>query len=249
METNYTDNNYAPAVEPIIIKLGGSIISRPNQFIDYAFLREFRDFITSEVAQGQKFVIAVGGGHLFREVLKYAKEYGNITSEEAQHWIGIAVNNLNAELVKAFFPPEIVSPKLLRYEDINSLSTELFSNPITFAAAFIPGRSADWAALQMAKVLNAQNVFDLKNNDGVYEQDIKTNPNAKLISKITWSKYLSLIGDIEHHEPGASYPVDAVAAKEAAEAEITYTVLNGRNIENLGLALQGQDFVGTVIAG
>ena len=86
--------------ETIIISLGGSLIV-PEE-IDAEFLKEFRNLILSYVAKGKRFVIDTGGGKTCRKYQSVAREIVDASKEDLD-WIGLTVNNVNAQLVRVIF--------------------------------------------------------------------------------------------------------------------------------------------------
>ncbi len=232
----------------IILKLGGSTLSHSNKLIDFDYLREFRDLLANLTLTGRKFVVTIGGGQAMRNYMNYAIEEGDIVEEEDLHWIGTAVNTLNATIVRAFFTDELAEHRVWKYDDKDRIDKLQFTKPIVFAGGFEAGKSSDWVALQIAKGLKAYKIFDLKNVDGVYNEDPKKNPKAKRYDKLTWAKYLELIGNKDTHKPGDNLPVDPIAAKEADVYGAEYYILDARNFDNMENAILGDDFVGTLIS-
>jgi predicted uridylate kinase len=232
---------------PLIIKLGGSVISHSNKTIDFNYLREFRDMLKEQILLNRRFVVVSGGGQNSREVIKHAREEGNITSESALHSIGTAVNTMNAEVIRAFLGDDIAEDHVWKYQDKDNLQDLKYIKPIAVAGGFEPGKSGDWVALRVAQALSSYRIYNLKMVDGVYTEDPKENPEAEYISEITWKDYLELIGNPANHEPGGSYPVDPIAAKEAQELGATYYILKANDFDNIEKALNGEDFHGTKI--
>lgn len=236
-----------PAV-PIIIKLGGSIISHSNKIIDFDYLREFRDLLRDQVILGRRFVIVMGGGQTARNFMDHAASQGNVTDTTDLHWIGTATNTLNAYMVRAFLGNEIAESTVWKFDDVNRLSQMPFSRPVAVVGGFQPGASGDWVALRVAAALGSKQVIDLKNVAGIFNADPKIDPNAKAYASLTWEAYLDLVGNPEAHIPGGSMPVDPVAAREAAQIGMTYYILKGTDLHNLELAINSQEFIGTIVS-
>lgn len=240
-------DTHAIKSKPIIIKLGGSNISRNRQIVDFSYLREFRDMIKDNVALGKRFVIIVGGGEKCREYINYAKEEGNIENLEDLHWIGTAYNTINAYIVRGFFGDSFTEKKVWKFDDVRNLAEQKFTQPVVIAGGFEAGKSSDWCALQIAKVYQADKVIDLKNVAGVYDKDPKKNANAKLIEEMTWSEYQGIINNKKTHDPGGNLPVDPVAANEANEQNIRYDIIKGDNFANIESSINNEKFTGTII--
>ncbi|HEV7423587.1 MAG TPA: UMP kinase [Candidatus Paceibacterota bacterium] len=225
--------------ETIIISLGGSLIV-PEE-IDFKFLAEFRDLILSHVARGRKFAIITGGGRTCRKYQNATKELFNNATKEDLDWVGIAANNLNAELVRVIFGGYAHNKVIV------DLSRKLsFDKPIVIGGAYEPGHSSDFDATVSAKTLGAKKIINLSNTDFVYDSDPKLNPDAKKIEKISWAEYRKIIPK-EWTVSGLNTPFDPIASKMAEEEGMEVVIMNGKNIPNLERCLNGEDFIGTHI--
>ena len=76
--------------------------------------------------------------------------------------------------------------------------------------------------------------------------DPKKDPNAKPIEKITWVQLRAMLP----HEwsPSISAPFDPIAAKEAEALKMSVSIVNGADLQNALLAVDGKEFKGTIIA-
>ena len=224
--------------EVIIISLGGSLIVPEN--IDIDFLKDFKDLILGEVAKGKKFVIITGGGKTCRKYQEAAKQL-SIPSNDDLDWIGIASLRLNAQLMRVIFR-EYCHPKIIK-----DLSQDFeLDLPVVIGAAYEPGHSSDYDAVLAARTVGAKKVINLSNTDYVYDSDPKVNPNAKRIEKISWAEYRKLIPT--DWNPGLNSPFDPIASEMAEEEGMTVAIMNGKPINNLKNYLNGEKFMGTVIA-
>src|SRR3989344_2183049 len=171
--------------ETIIISLGGSLIV-PDQ-IDVDFLRDFKALILGHVKEGKKFVIITGGGKINNRYNAAAKALGE-PSDEDLDWIGIAALKLNAELLRVIFA-EYANKKVVD----NFSKAFTFEKSIVIGAAYEPGKSSDWDAVECTKTIGAKKIINLSNTDYVYDSDPKINPEAKKIEKISWPAYREII--------------------------------------------------------
>lgn len=222
---------------PIIISLGGSLIV-PEE-IDISFLREFKALIESHVSEGKRFVIITGGGKINRRYNDAAKALSDPTDENLD-WIGIAALRLNAELLRVIFADQAEE------KVVNDLTEPFkFDKPLVIGAAYEPGKSSDWDAVQCARTIGAEKIMNLSNTDYVYDSDPKLNPDAKKIERISWGEYRKLI-PLEWTSR-LNTPFDPVASRAAEEMGLEVDILNGKNIANLDKCLRGEEFVGTKI--
>jgi uridylate kinase len=118
--------------------------------------------------------------------------------------------------------------------------------PIAVAAGWKPGWSTDYCAVTLCQDYDVKSVINLSNVDKVYDKDPRQFPDAKPIDKMTWQEYRAICGDT--WSPRMNIPFDPIASKLAQENNVTVKMLNGKNLENLAKALDGEDFVGSTIA-
>lgn len=233
-----------------VIKIGGSILS-PNaqNLFNYAYAASLRKFLIDWLgARGM--VICVGGGYLARKSQQDAVAHGESDKIDL-HKIGVAATNLNAELLHAVLS-DIAVPEVLRYDEYTEFvdggaGLEIPPGKVLIASAAIPGRSNDWNAMELATKLGVNTVIDIKNVDGVYSANPKDNPEAKFLPKLTWQEYLDIIGNPDSHEPGASYPIDPLTARAAADQSFVFKVI-GSELKNIQAALENEEFTGTIIS-
>lgn len=229
--------------ETIIISLGGSLIV-PEE-IDINFLKNFRDLILSHVAQGKRFVIDTGGGRICRKYQNAAKEIVDAAKEDLD-WIGLTVNNVNAQLVRVIFGKDACKKV---YYDVReeALKESILDYPIVIGGALEPGHSSDFDAVLAAINVGAKKIINLSNTDYVYDSDPKINPDAKKIEQISWADYREIIPK-EWTHAGLNSPFDPIASKAAQEAGISVAIMNGKPIDNLANYLNGEKFLGTIIS-
>lgn len=231
--------------EWIVIKLGGSLLSpyetasRSLQIGQLPFDVEYARELLAELKNSPKrAVVVVGGGFLNRWYLQQFKEMKLAKMETVTdfHVLGMAASDINGTLFRMLAGEtlgyENVYPTLLKYEDytrLDRLAPELNKYKIVVAAGWKPGHSHDVDALMFASLFSLTYVLSFKNIDGIYTGDPRTNPTAVKKKTLSWPEYRSII-KAEQHQPGASFPVDAVAAKLSEELKKGFIVIDGRDI-------------------
>ncbi len=223
---------------PIIISLGGSLIV-PKTGIDTAFLRRFKAFIAKRVSRGQRFVLICGGGATARHYQQAAKAVGQLSRGDID-WIGIHSTRLNAHLLRTAFQ-KLAHPTVVK----NPLAPPRFREPVLIAAGWKPGWSTDYCATLLASSLGASVVLNLSDIDHVYSADPKKDPRARPLDRIAWKAFRKLVGN--RWDPGANLPFDPVAAKLAERLGLEVRMIAGRDLAEVGKALDGRRFDGTVI--
>lgn len=225
--------------ETIIISLGGSLII-PDE-LDIEFLKDFKKLILSQVEKGKKFVIITGGGKVNTRYNNAAQEIADSPSNDDLDWIGIAALRLNAQLLRVIFTG--YSHNVV----IDNLALPFTSDkPIIIGAAYEPGKSTDWDAVEAAKNLGAKKIINLSNTGYVYDSDPRINPNAKKLEKLSWAEYRKIIPT--EWTARLNSPFDPIASKDAEEDGISVIIMNGKPIANLVNYLNGEKFLGTVIS-
>ncbi len=223
-----------------VLSLGGSLVV-PDR-IDVAYLRAFKEFVATylDAHDAARLVLVVGGGRLAREYQQALREAEGQACSDDLDWMGIFATRLNARLVKAVLGELCVDPIV---DDPSSVYR--FSGRVLVAAGWKPGFSTDFDAVVLAEEFGASIVVNLSNIETVYTADPKIDPDAQPIDRITWSEFLTLIG--EKWAPGLNSPFDPVAAKHAATIGITVVSAHGGNLDNVRSILEGGQYVGTTI--
>ena len=226
--------------DAFILSLGGSLVV-PNGGIDIQFLRSFNDFIRNQISsKKRRFFITVGGGATTRHYQDAARSVRGTIDHDDLDWLGLHATRLNAQLIRTIFR-DIADPRVIKhYEIILKINA-----PVAIAAGWKPGWSTDYCAVTLSQDYGIDQVINLTNVDQVYDKDPKTHPDAKPLATIHWRDYRTMIGS--EWTPGMNAPFDPIASKLAAEMGITVKILNGKNLDNLARALDGEKFVGTTI--
>jgi len=225
--------------ETIVMSVGGSLIV-PDQ-IDTGFLKNLKEFIVRETANGRRFIIIAGGGRTARRYQDAAAAVHETKNEDLD-WLGLHATRLNGHLLLTVFRDLAYRVMITNPDEVLDLPNEA---KLVIAAGYRPGASTDLRAVQIADRVKAHKIINLSNTDYVYTDNPKTNPDAVKIEDITWSEFRKLIP--EEWGPGLSSPFDPVAAKEAERLELEVAQINGEKLDGLKNYLDGKHFVGTLI--
>jgi uridylate kinase len=118
--------------------------------------------------------------------------------------------------------------------------------PVVIAAGWKPGWSTDYPAAILAQDYQVPTIFKLSNTDYIYDQDPARFPGARPFQHLSWQEYRGMIQ--EQWSPGSNVPFDPIAAKLAADLHLRVCYLDGRHLDRLAQALNGDPFVGTTIS-
>jgi len=228
-----------------VIKLGGSLLSpyetasRSLQLGQLPFDTEYAKELLAEVKKsGKKIVFIVGGGFLNRWYLQQFRELKFDKPETVTdfHYLGMAASDINAILFRILageiFGFENVYPTVVKYDQYNHLreeSIEFEKYQVIVAAGWKPGHSHDVDALMFSALFNTGKMFSFKNIDGIYSADPKQYPTAMKKKSLKWAAYRDII-KVTTHKPGASFPVDAIAAQLAERMNKQVVVIDGRDM-------------------
>jgi len=222
------------------MSVGGSIVI-PKTGFDIEFLRQFREFLEERIREGERFILVIGGGGTARSYQQAARSVRPDLSEEDLDWIGIHATVLNARFVQRLFGSlahsEIITDPQVRIES---------DRPIIMAAGWKPGRSTDNTAVVMAGTYGVRELLNLSNISCVYDKDPNRYDDAKRIDRISWQRFRDEIVGFKW-QPGRSVPFDPIASGVAAELNLRVSILDGTNLSEVGKALSGEPFDGTVI--
>ena len=224
----------------VIISLGGSLIV-PEE-IDWKFVKNFKALIEKQIKKGYKFIIIAGGGKTARKYVEAAGKVDGINNED-KDWIGIHATRMNAHFIRTIFRKHahpIINKNPHDLKDFHN-----FKESILVAAGWKPGFSTDYDAVILAKHFKIKKIINLSNIDFVYEKDPKKFPNAKKIENISWNDFCKMVGD--KWDPCMNAPFDPIASKLARKENIEVAIMNGKNLKNLKIYLEGKKTKGTII--
>ena len=227
--------------ERIVISIGGSLVV-PQKGIDTDFLVNLNRFIRQQIAThpNRQFFLVIGGGLAARHYRDAGETVvGHELNRDDLDWLGIHATRLNAHLVRTIFR-DIAHPYIIKNFDIIRKATE----PVIVAAGWKPGWSTDYDAVLLCEDYHITTVINMSNIQQVYTKDPKKFTDAKPIHKISWTDFRKIVGD--EWMPGLNAPFDPIAAQKAQESGVRVIVL-GSDFENLERAIEGQEFIGTVI--
>ena len=229
-----------------VLKIGGSILSLSDEeLFSFSKANEIKGILAQFIEKGDKFICVVGGGYVCRKYQKSLKDNGY--TEYDEHFVGAAINNVNALMLRAVFG-ELADKDLIAFKEMLSDEKIVIENSIQVGGGGIPGVSGDWDTVRLAIRSGAKEIVSVKDIDGVYTADPKKDPSATKLDKVTWDEYLNIIGNPSEHTPGGNFPVDPVAARLAKENGIKFHIISGKDLNNLKRLLDGDYSVGTVIS-
>lgn len=195
----------------LVIKIGGSIIQKKIGVINKRFFA-----LLDCLVQSNEQILMVNGGGLLSRFFQGALLSRGVMNKEILDQIGIYFNNALSEFIKFCLPEDVVYPEvLLDFEDVVRAKQKLNLYRIFIGGAKSTGHSSDYDAVLFAKWFDLNQIIKISNVNYVYDKDPSKFSDARIIEKIKWPDYISIIGNV--FEPGGNYPFDPVASKLAME--------------------------------
>lgn len=218
----------------IVVKVGGSLSRNPEAL--KALCQRL-----SALAARQRIVVVPGGAEFADCVRELDKRFS--LSPKTTHRMAILGMDQYGLLLSDLIPNCIVA------DDLEKIKTAVAGRLVVFLPSkfmFIDdGLPPSWdvtsdsIAMYIAGKLGAGKVLLVKDVDGVYSDDPKRNPKARLLERVTVQELSDLNGKT---------CVDPYLPKLLVTLKIECQIVNGVYPERVEAALTGQKTVGTVIS-
>lgn len=218
-----------------VVKLGGGLFKRDP---DTAALRKMAGVLSDFASEGHQLVLVSGGGQNARVYIAAARKLG--ADESTSDIIGIELTRANAELLRIALGPAAISKIPTSISEVPHL---VGSGRVVVLGGLQPGQSTNAVAALAAEITRAELLVNATDVEGVYTQDPKRNPKAKLIRSVHVDKLLgwAMSGSVF---AGKYELLDPLALKILQRAKIPTRFVSLANPGNIIAALHGKD-VGT----
>jgi len=222
-------------MDNIVISIGGSVLlSEDNNKKYYKKLKN----LLLENSKKYKLFLVVGGGKTAREYIKIGRSLN--LSEENLDLLGIEMTRVNAKLLSMII---FGSDKKIPEETKEVINQD---NNITIMGGTIPGHSTDKVAAELAEKIDASKFIIATNVDGVYTKDPNKFKDAKQIKEIKIDELIKKYGT-DWKKAGENIVIDGPALKIISRLRNPVFILNGKKINQLNNAINGNIFNGTII--
>jgi len=219
----------------IVFALGGSIV-HPNN-IDEEYVAKFAKF-ANELAKKHKLGIVIGGGKLARRKIEEARKKGANQSE--CDYLGIDASRYNASVVSQAMGILSHIPESLKD------ARKIMDKGVVIMGGTEPGHSTDAVAVLLAEYANADIVFKLTDVAGIYDKDPQRFKDATMFKELSIEQLEKMVVGLSQ-EAGKYELVDIIAVEILKRSKIKMIALDGHDLDNIGRAIEGKSFVGTVI--
>jgi uridylate kinase len=225
-------------MDTIVLSLGGSVLVRDED--NSRYIQELAAMLV-DVSSGTRLFVVTGGGRIARYYIREGRALG--ASESFLDEMGIEVTRLNARLLIAALGEHAnhVPPK-----DYKDAVLAAKHNRIVVMGGVSPGITTDAVSSILAERVRASRLVNATSVDGVYTADPSKDPTARKMSSMSHAELLEIVSATPS-KAGPNVVFDATGASVLARAKIPVSVVDGRDIPNLRLALEGKVFEGTSV--
>ena len=222
----------------IVVKIGGHLISTKDGINTDLFKKYSR--LLSEIYDGGRWCIVIGGGEEARRYVDAARDLG--INESICDLMAVKVTRINALLLASLLGEKAVQRIPESLEELIQYSSK---GRIIVMGGLQPGQSTIAVSALAAEAINADKLIVATDVDGIYTDDPKLNPEARLLEEVTLSRLMKIV-EKTSHRAGEYKLIDMVAYKILSRSNIQTIYLNGKDPENVRKAIMGEK-IGTLI--
>ncbi|MCL5438076.1 MAG: UMP kinase [Candidatus Thermoplasmatota archaeon] len=225
-------------MEPVIISLGGSIVS--GEPLNIEFLRKFCSVLSGYEGK-YRFGIVVGGGRLARQYISSLRKLK--VNDHVLDEIGIHATRMNALALATFLPD--VNHRIPT--SINEAAELMSIYPYVVMGGTEPGHTTDTVAALLAERIGSRILINATSVDGVYTDDPKKDSSAKKIPSLSYDEAISIslknsIG------AGPNVFMDLTSLNIAKRSGIVIYVMDGTDVSEYGSIIDRRKTGGTLIS-
>jgi len=221
----------------IVFRIGGSVVANP---INTDLMAKYVETLQTIKQQGHEIVVIVGGGKLAREFITIAKSLQ--LPMQAQDRLAISVSRLFAQLVLEKFGDAACSKVAVSLDEAAEC---LAAGKVAVMGGLKPGITTDTVAALVAERVNADLLVKGTDQDGIYNKDPRTNPDAVKLDKLSLGDLSKVLSQVEH-KAGIHQIIDPMAVEVLKRHPMRLVVVNGFKPENFLAVVEGKT-VGTVV--
>jgi len=228
-----------PALKPLVISLGGSLLNQPGYAASFAaLLAPFLD--------KRKFAVVTGGGQKAAVYAEAARKRmsAKIGAEFYADSDAIEATRENAAGLKAAFG-KLVYPTIITHP-LQAVAA-LKKKNLVLSGGFLPGITTDACSVLVAEALGANRVINASRVDGVYDKNPSVFKGARRFDRLTHDQLVDMATRFDQRKARTNFVFDVVAAKLAARSKIQIDFVDGRDLGQLKAAIEGKAFDGTAV--
>lgn len=225
-------------MDTVVISLGGSVLVPGDG--DSGYIKSLST-ILKELSETIALFVVCGGGRIARYYINTGRALG--LTEPQLDELGIGAARMNASLLIAALGDCAYSRPARNVDQAHNAREDY---GIVIMGGTVPGHTTDAVSAMLAEKVGASRLVNATNVDGVYDSDPRKNPDAKKFDSMTYEQLQSL-SSVGHDKAGPNVIFDPKGLGIIAENRIPLLVCNGRNLNALKDAIQGNEFEGTVV--
>jgi uridylate kinase len=220
----------------IVFSLGGSVMvpDVPHR----AYLSAFKRFVY-KISKKEKVAIVTGGGKTARS---YINALEGIASRDKQDNIGIKATEINALLLIYFLGLNQKLPSTVK-----EASKIAARSRISVFGGLRVGQTSDAVAAELAAETGARLFINMTNVKGLFNRDPTKFKDARLVRKISFDKLIARIRKLKER-PGQHFILDSKASRIIKKNNIKTLIVYGRDLKNIGKAINNKGFIGTTVS-
>lgn len=253
-----------------ILKLGGSVVTHKDEYMS-AHTQNIKR-LAREIAEADSYplVIVHGGGSFGHPVAKKHRiaegmvDNSQIFGFSETHQAMVKLNEIIVDiLLEAGVPAFAISPSSMLYTNgkrLNELNTaivkdyiELGMVPVLYGDAVLDSEqtfailSGDQLIAKLSNDLGADNIIFGSDVDGIFTDNPKMNPEAKLLEKVSIGNIEANVGDTTHTDVTGGMLGKLSEAAEAVKGGADVIMVNAFEAGRVKAALRGEKVIGTIL--
>jgi len=222
-------------MKTVVVSIGGSVVLSDEA--DVLFLKKLTALF-KKLSKEYKLFVIVGGGKIARRYIQLGRELG--FDEDTLDLIGIDVTRVNARIITNLIG---VSNKEIPNTTDEAMKLD---KPIVVMGGTDPNHSTDLVGAELAEKTHAVRFVNATNVDGIYDKDPNKYKDARQLKEISIDHLIIQYGT-RWGVAGKNIFMDEPALEIIKRAKLTTYIVNGKRLDQLEKALQGQSFNGTTI--
>jgi len=229
---------------PQVVAIGGSILRPEESENRKIWLGKLRQLAVYIEGNGRKLGVVVGGGLPAREGIELAKNI--ISDPDKLDEIGIAATRLNATIIQQILIDSGCNVSKIIPKTTLEAAELLQKYNLVIMGGTVPGHTTDAVAVSFARDSGSSDCIIATNVNHIYDKDPRDNDDAEPYFEMTMDELVQITGT-DRLKPGQSAVVDPIAVEIASQSKINIAVLDGRDLDLLESALDGKEFIGTIV--
>jgi len=229
---------------PQVVAIGGSILRPEESENRKIWLGKLRQLAVYIEGNGRKLGVVVGGGLPAREGIELAKNI--ISDPDKLDEIGIAATRFNATIIQQILIDSGCNVSKIIPKTTLEAAELLQKYNFVIMGGTVPGHTTDAVAVSFARDSGSSDCIIATNVNHIYDKDPRDNDDAEPYFEMTMDELVQITGT-DRLKPGQSAVVDPIAVGIASQSKINIAVLDGRDLDLLESALDGKEFIGTIV--